>query len=144
MDRGAEGKGSSGREAVSVKDDSTVEIQRWLDRLRVGDQAARARLLEQSGDRLLRLARRMFRDFPRLRRWEETADVCQNATLRLWRALQEVQPPSPSDFFCLAALQIRRELINLAEHHFGPQGGGARHASVAVDTGRDKAAPQVT
>src|SRR5262245_15871701 len=33
------------------------------------------------------------------------------------------------DFFRLAALNIRRELLDLAKHYYGPQGQGAHHAS---------------
>jgi RNA polymerase sigma factor (sigma-70 family) len=126
-----------------MTEDGTVEIQRWLDRLRAGDPAARARLLDTAGDRLHRLARKMLRDYPRVRRWEGTGDVCQNATLRLWRALEDVRPATPRDFFRLAALQIRRELINLAEHYFGPHGGGANHASVAPAADPNNRSPQV-
>lgn len=72
----------------------------------------------------------MLNDFPALRRWEQTGDVLNNASLRLWKALSEVKPDTVRDFFALAAVQIRRELIDLTRHHFGPEGPGARHASV--------------
>jgi RNA polymerase sigma-70 factor (ECF subfamily) len=65
--------------------------------------------------------------YPTVRRWEETADVVQNATLRLLRALEEVRPEDPRQFFGLAAEQIRRELIDLARHYHGPHGVGANH-----------------
>jgi RNA polymerase sigma-70 factor (ECF subfamily) len=45
--------------------------------------------------------------------------------LRLCRALEEVTPATPREFLRLAALQIRRELIDLARHHFGPAGAAA-------------------
>ena len=35
--------------------------------------------------------------------------------------------PSVSHFFHLAAVQVRRELLDLAKHHFGPEGAGRRH-----------------
>ncbi len=38
-------------------------------------------------ERLTRLARKMLKDFGRVRRWEETDDVVQNALLRLYRTL---------------------------------------------------------
>jgi RNA polymerase sigma-70 factor (ECF subfamily) len=62
-----------------------------------------------------------------LKRWEQTDDVLQNATPRLCRALRETTPPTVRDFFRLAALHVRRELIDLARHHYGPQGPAARH-----------------
>ncbi|MBL8797821.1 MAG: sigma-70 family RNA polymerase sigma factor, partial [Planctomycetia bacterium] len=38
-------------------------------------------------------------------------------------------------FFGLATQQIRRELIDLARHYYGPQGAGANHASRGPDDG---------
>lgn len=84
-------------------------------------------LLNHACDRLFRLTRVMLRDFPQLRRWEQTDDVLQGALIRLHRALQEVQPDSEQHFYNLATVQIRRELLDLAKHHLGPEGGGANH-----------------
>jgi hypothetical protein len=111
----------------------TVQIQGWLDRLRAGDESARAELLNCACERLTRLTRKMLKGYPRVKRWEQTDDVLQNATVRLYRALSEVKPLRAVDFFRLAALNIRRELLDLAKHYYGPQGLGARHASVAAD-----------
>jgi RNA polymerase sigma factor (sigma-70 family) len=107
------------------------EIQNWLDRLRQGDLAARDELLQFVGKRLYRLARKMLRKFSRLKRWEDTDDVLQNAMLRLCRALEAVAPASAREFFSLATLQIRRELLDLTRHYFGPQGWAANHESPA-------------
>jgi RNA polymerase sigma-70 factor (ECF subfamily) len=94
-----------------------------------GDPAAAEALIEHSLGRLRRLARKMLGDSPRVRRWEETDDVFQNAAVRLFRALQAVRPASARDFIGLATAQIRRELIDLARHHYGPEGQAAHHAS---------------
>ena len=94
-----------------------------------GAISARDVLIERMMDRLVRLTRRMLRAYPHLRRWEETDDVFQEAALRLYRALREVEPRSTREFFGLAALQIRRTLIDLARHHFGPLGGAANYRS---------------
>jgi len=103
----------------------------WLlDQLR-GDQTAnrqaRHEVIRHASGRLEQLTRRMLRNYPRLRRWEQTGDVLQNALLRLHRALETVQPESVGQFYGLAATQIRRELIDLGRHHFGPQGAATRH-----------------
>ena len=50
-----------------------------------------------------------------------------SSAMRLYRSLSEVQPESVRDFFGLAATQIRRTLIDLARHHYGPEGHGAKH-----------------
>lgn len=114
------------------------QVQRWLARLQQGDEEARKELINASCERLRNLAHVMFKDYPRLRRWEETADVLQNAMLRLYRALETVMPASPRDFYRLAALQIRRELLDLSRHYFGPQGKGRhQHQAGGTPTTRD-------
>jgi RNA polymerase sigma factor (sigma-70 family) len=107
----------------------TTRLQHWARRIRAGDRAAPDELLRAAGSRLEALARKMLRRFPSLRRWEETADVFQNAIVRLLRALHQVEPGSVRDFFGLAAEQMRRELLDLARHHNGPGRHGAQHAS---------------
>jgi RNA polymerase sigma-70 factor (ECF subfamily) len=116
-------------------DCQSTAIQCRLDRLIAGDDSARAALLECARTRLVRLAHRMLHThFRRIRRWEDTDDVTQNALLRLDRALRAVVPPTPRDFFRLAARIIRHELIRLARHYYGPYGLGRRHSTPA---GRD-------
>src|SRR4051794_40935927 len=94
------------------------EQEELFARMRQGDVAARDRLLERAAGRLRQLAGRMLDTFPNLRRWEETDDVLQNSLLRLCRALEAVQVESLAHFYNLAALQIRRELLDLVKHHF--------------------------
>ncbi len=106
-----------------MSEDSQVTlVQSLIDRLRRGDQTARTGLIELTFDRLTRLARAMLRDYPGVHRWEQTDDIRQGAWMRLHRALGEVTPPTPRDFFQLAAAQVRRELIDLARRYAGPQG----------------------
>ena len=94
-----------------------------------GDANARDDVLEYSGERLRQLTRKMLNDFPVVRRWSETDDVLQNALLRLLNALQTLQPANERDFLGLAALQIRRELIDLARRFKGPHGLATNHDS---------------
>lgn len=104
----------------------TRQLQVLLDE---GSEAAYEELLSIASTRLHKLAKKMLRDFPRLRRWEQTDDVFQTAAMKLYRSLSEAQPESVRHFFGLAATQIRRTLIDLARHHYGPEGQGARHES---------------
>lgn len=101
---------------------TTVRVQRWLDRLSQDDPRAQEELLHHSSRRFRALVAVMIRDFPRLMRWEEVDDVCQLAMLRLWRSLDEVRPTTVDHFFRLAAVQIRRELCDLARRYQGPRG----------------------
>ena len=106
---------------------SDTQLQGLIDLAKTGDEGARTLLLDHACDRLLKLTRKMFRGYPGLRRWEATDDVFQNSLVRLHRALNQVQLESVRHFFNLAGLQIRRELLDLKKHHFGPEGGGANH-----------------
>jgi RNA polymerase sigma-70 factor (ECF subfamily) len=111
-----------------------------LDRLAAGDAAARDRILELTQARLRVLAHRLLHRFPQVRRWEETDDVLQNASLRLHRALAEVHPGSARDLLALAARQIHRELIDLARKHAGPRAYGGNHGT-NVAPGEDRSFP---
>ena len=102
-------------------------LQDHIDQALAGDQEAREALLDHASDRLLRLTRKMFHGYPSLRRWEQTDDVYQNAMVRLHRALANVRVESVRHFFNLATVQIRRELLDLAKHYYGPEGQGANH-----------------
>jgi RNA polymerase sigma factor (sigma-70 family) len=108
-------------------------MQQWLPGAVAGDEAAIDALLRHYGQRLTLLTRRMLGDFQRVRRWAETDDVLQNALVRLVGALRSVKPQTSRDFLALATLQIRRELIDLARHYYGPEGIGANHASGGHD-----------
>jgi RNA polymerase sigma factor (sigma-70 family) len=109
--------------------DSSTQIQLGLDRLRAGDETARDELMKIAYKRLIRLARRMLNHYPGVKRWEQTDDVLQNAALRLCKSLSDVKPTTARSFINLAAVQIRRELIDLARHYDGPEGPGRHHAS---------------
>lgn len=106
---------------------SDTQLQLLIDNFLAGDEAARNALLDHACDRLLRLTRKMFHARRDLGRWEQTDDVFQIALLRLHRALSEVKPESVRHFFNLAAVQIRRTLLDLAKHHLGPHGQATKH-----------------
>jgi RNA polymerase sigma factor (sigma-70 family) len=107
----------------------TTEAGVLLDRLRAGDPSARDLLIALAQERFVALARAMLRRYPHVRRWEETDDLLQAALVRLHRSLAEVRPEDVTHFDNLAAVQIRRELIDLARHYYGPRGLGANHAT---------------
>jgi RNA polymerase sigma-70 factor (ECF subfamily) len=92
----------------------TAHLRDWQARIRAGDESAREELFRSVAARLQRLAQRMLRRFPAVRRQELTDDVLQNALVRLLRALEAVDPLSTREFLGLAALQLNRELLDLA------------------------------
>jgi len=106
---------------------NTTQLQYLLDQAAAGRNEAYDELIAQASQRLQKLTAKMLRNYPKLRRWEQTDDVFQNAVIRLHRSLGEVKPQSVRHFLALATTQIRRTLVDLARHHFGPQGQAAKH-----------------
>ncbi len=113
-----------------MADSEQERPQEWIERLKSGDAGDRDALIAHVSDRLRRLTHKMLQDFPRLRRWLDADDVFQNAVLRLMQALRSVAPTSPPELFRLATRQLRRELLDLTRHYFGPEGLGANHDSL--------------
>src|SRR5262249_18329717 len=113
----------------------TEQLQAWLDRRRARGAGARDQLLPPGYGPLPPPPRKLLHDHPGVRRWSQTDDVLHGALLRLLRALDEVRPASVRDFFALTTEEIRRELLDLARHYFGPQGVGANHATHAGEEG---------
>lgn len=100
-----------------------------LAQIAEGSDDAFNQLMDRLYGRLRALCAKMLKSYDHLRRWEQTDDVLQNAMLRLYRAVQEVRLESKRHLLNLAATQIRRTLIDLARHHFGPHGDGHNHHS---------------
>jgi len=97
----------------------TVQLHAYVERLQAGDRGAADAFLRRVCGRLERLARSMLRSFPNVKRWADTDDVLQSALMRLLHTLQATQPESTRHFANLAALHIRRELLDLARHFRG-------------------------
>jgi RNA polymerase sigma-70 factor (ECF subfamily) len=96
---------------------TTVLVEGLIVRLHRGDVEASEQLIACAQDRLTRLAHKMLGGFPDVKRWEGTDDVFTASALRLHRALRDKPPSSALHFFRLAAMQIRRELNDLARHY---------------------------
>jgi RNA polymerase sigma-70 factor (ECF subfamily) len=122
---------------------NTTRLHAWLDRMRGGDLGAREELVRSICGRLEHLARKTLRAFPSVHRWEETGDVLQYTLLRLLNSLEKVEPASMREFFGLAALQMRRVLLDLARRYArpGPLPGG--HAGSGHADSEGGASPTV-
>jgi len=143
---GKKGRDGKAHNLDDTMDDHTLpqNVEACLRDLVAGDDTARARILELCSERLRLLTRRMLRGYPTVKRWEDTDDVFQNASLRLYRCLGQVSLETPREIFALAATQIHRELIDLARHHTGPMSFGANHATgiYAIDDHSNSHHPQ--
>jgi RNA polymerase sigma-70 factor (ECF subfamily) len=117
--------------------ESTVAIQRCIDRLHDGQTDVRGELLNYAFERLQWMVKKMKRGYERVGRWEQSDDVVQNASLRLYEALGQVEITDARHFFRLAALQIRRELLDMCRHYYGPLGAGANYQTAMHQPGAD-------
>lgn len=114
-------------DASQLSDQTRHRLVACLGKLASGDLSARDELIAIASERLRGIAHRMLRTFPTVRRWDETDDIVQNASLRLYRALADVVPQNARGFVGLAAVQVRRELLDLARKHAGPESQAAHH-----------------
>jgi RNA polymerase sigma-70 factor (ECF subfamily) len=97
----------------------TLRMHHCVERWRSGDRAGADELLRALGTRLEGLARKMLRSFPNVRSWAETADVLQRSVLSLLNTLQKQCPDTTRHFFNMAAVHVRRELLDLARRFAG-------------------------
>ncbi len=132
----------------AMPSDSTTVLQNLLNRMNAGEAAARDELIERACARLRRLTRKIFKDYRRVRQFEDSADVLQNVLVRLTRRLQnltgktseQAPPATVAAFFQLAGGEIRHALLDLVRHYFGPAGLG-RHQLAPGESPDDSSAP---
>src|SRR5438034_560206 len=95
----------------------TLHMNHCVGRWQAGDAAAADELVRAVAQRLEHVTRKMLRGFPTVRGWAETGNVLQGSLLRLLHTLRHLQPESTRHFFNLAAVHIRRELLDLARRY---------------------------
>jgi RNA polymerase sigma factor (sigma-70 family) len=96
--------------------DTTIQLQSLLDRLRQGDQAARREFLEQVCGRLRRLTAKILSgSFPSQQARHDVDSVVHETWLRLMQAMEKADPPTVEDFFRLAAHKIRQVLLDMVQ-----------------------------
>ena len=105
---------------------NTVLLHEKLARMKAGDRNAANELVMGVYQRMVRLSRKMFSRFPNVSRWTDCDDVLQNALLRLLKTLETVRPNSMRDFYNLAAVHLRRELLDLARFFARREKAGLR------------------
>lgn len=126
--------------------EDTARVQSALDRFNAGETNACNDLFTQVSQRFQQIARRMlYGNFARLAAEVQTADLTQEASMRLIKALGDVKITTPAEFFRFSSAMMRRVLIDLVRHHFGPEGlaGHRAPAAPADASGVSTPAPSV-
>jgi RNA polymerase sigma-70 factor (ECF subfamily) len=99
--------------------DQTMLLQGLIARLLQGDAEARRELINCAYERLRSLAAVILNEsFPRLKKAPalvDTTDLANEAAVKLYEALADVQPATVPDFFRLAAQRMRWVLLDLAK-----------------------------
>jgi RNA polymerase sigma factor (sigma-70 family) len=104
-----------------------------LAALQHGDRDALNRLIAACQGQIEHLTRRQLRNHPEFRDgFNDTDDIVQEASVSLFKALQHLQPESEQHLFNLAAMQVRRRIIDLARKFRGPQSPVALRATNVV------------
>lgn len=112
---------------MSVANTETIEL--LIQRFAEGDESAKGELIGVLLERFRKTASRLMKRNPRIRRWEATDDVLQQAMVRMSRCLDKIKPQTAKHLFSLVRLQISRELTDMARKYYGPEGLGYNHAT---------------
>jgi uncharacterized protein (TIGR02996 family) len=111
----------SGQDTMARPDEDDAEDGQWPGPM--SDAPEPADLIAQVRDSFRRLAHQMFQSFPGAEEWElQAEDLLQERLVRLFRVLDATSPVSVRHFYNLAAIQIRRLLLDLADRRQGPPG----------------------
>ncbi len=123
---------------------TTQAMQGLLDRLKHGEDLAsvKAELMTVAYSRLRIIARRMLSSYDRDRLDEETDGLIAESYLRLNRAIDELKPEDIRQFFALAALQMRRHLLDKLRRLQG-RGETKRPNQVSLDVPTDGSIGQI-
>src|SRR5580704_9548975 len=92
---------------------NTTQMCDYVQRWRAGDSTAGDALLRAVWERLERITRKTLNAFPSVKGWAEADDVVQGTAIRLLDTLRRLQPESTRHFLNLAAVHVRRELLDL-------------------------------
>lgn len=94
--------------------ETLVAMQDLLDKLQRGEdiESVKSQLISRAYQRLQQLAHRMLYAYDRQKLDEETNGLVAEAYLRLNRSLEDLKPETVRQFFGLAALQMRRHLLD--------------------------------
>jgi RNA polymerase sigma factor (sigma-70 family) len=111
--------------------DDTAPVTQVLASLASGDPSAQDRLIDAWTARLRHLTHKLLRNYPGVRRYDDTDDVFQGAIMRLHRALGQMASAgeSPRSMMALGAIQIHRELVDLTRRYAAAASYQANHGT---------------
>ena len=117
--------------------EETIRLKRGIERLNAGDPSVRGELINIATQRLIGLTSHLRGEFQGLDDGRSSNEIFQSASLRLYQALHEAPIQDVRHFYRMAAIHIRRELIQICNdcQALGPAANEARSdvAAAAAD-----------
>ena len=101
---------------------TTEHLEKLLALFRNGDENSKVQIVEFSFKRFKKLAKGMIASYPLLRTKADTDDLLQNFIIRLTKVIESIIPNNSADFFQLASVLMRNELIDMGRKLFGKDG----------------------
>ena len=101
---------------------TTEHLEKLLALFRNGDENSKVQIVEFSFKRFKKLAKGMIASYPLLRTKADTDDLLQNFIIRLTKVIESIVPNNSADFFQLASVLMRNELIDMGRKLFGKDG----------------------
>ncbi len=120
---------------------NTNDLRYWVTELQAGRPNAAEPTFRKIMAKVELFARGMFQKFPRVGKFVDVEDVIQSSLIRLLAAFRQVRPESTRHFYALTNELIRRELLDLVKHYYGPRGHGTNRADVPVGEGEGEVSP---
>ncbi len=102
-------------------DDTNADMNRLLERVRRREPGAIQELIGRAHTQLCKLAAKIMNvSFTQLVGRREVDSVVSETYLRLAKALESVELPTPADFFRFAAHKIRQTLLDMVAEKYMP------------------------
>jgi RNA polymerase sigma-70 factor (ECF subfamily) len=120
---------------------NTNDLWYWVTELQAGRPNAAEPTFRKIMEKVDRFARGMFQKFPRVGRFVDVEDVVQNSLIRLLAAFRQVRPNNRQHFYAIVNELIRRELLDLVKHYYGPRGEGTHVGPAAVGAAAGQVVP---
>lgn len=120
---------------------NTDDLWYWVTELQAGRPNAAEPIFRKILAKVRLFTGAMLKKFPRVERFVEVDDVVQASLIRLLAAFREIRPTNRRHFYALTNELIRRELLDLVKHFYGPRGQGVHEGGVAIGEGEGEFTP---
>lgn len=120
---------------------NTNDLRFWVTELQAGRPNAAEPTFRKIMAKVELFARGMFQKYARVAQFVDVEDVIQSSLIRLLNAFRQIRPESRRHFYALTNELIRRELLDLVKHYYGPRGHGTNLGGAVIGEGEGEHSP---